>query len=237
MKRHAFTLIELLVVIAIIAILAAILFPVFARARESARNANCLSNMNQIGKAFSMYVQDYDRIIPNGTNRYDAYAYGQLPPCEDTLQAGCFYSVQYQLTPYIKNQQVWKDPSDSGDRPPLAQGVAAVGNYYNQFGSSYYYVMRRLNNFDQTQLAMSSDWERGVVADLRYSQVFVFHDGGHGPHTTGTARSDTTLQSFPERWHNDTMINLLFADGHTKSTPYDQYVKLRRGGIWVWNAN
>ncbi len=146
--------------------------------------------MNQIGKAFSMYVQDYDRIIPNGTNRYDAYAYGQLPPCEDMLQARCFYSVQYQLTPYIKNQQVWKDPSDSGDRPPLAQGVAAVSNYYNQFGSSYYYVMRRLNNFDQTQLAMSSDWERGVVADLRYSQMssgLFFSKGGFAQKNRYTA--------------------------------------------------
>jgi len=62
--RKGFTLIELLVVIAIIAILAAILFPVFARAREKARQTSCLSNMKQIGLAFMMYTQDYDETLP-----------------------------------------------------------------------------------------------------------------------------------------------------------------------------
>src|SRR5690349_3905542 len=62
--RRGFTLIELLVVIAIIAILAAILFPVFAQAREKARQSSCLSNMKQIGSALLMYVQDYDEVWP-----------------------------------------------------------------------------------------------------------------------------------------------------------------------------
>jgi len=64
-RRRAFTLIELLVVIAIVAILAAILFPVFAQAREKARQGTCQSNLKQIGVAFSMYVQDYDESFPN----------------------------------------------------------------------------------------------------------------------------------------------------------------------------
>ena len=64
MKNRAFTLIELLVVIAIIAILAAILFPVFAQAREKARQTACLSNAKQLGTATIMYVQDYDETLP-----------------------------------------------------------------------------------------------------------------------------------------------------------------------------
>src|SRR2546425_6224745 len=64
-KRRGFTLIELLVVIAIIAILAAILFPVFAQAREKARGATCLSNLKQIGLGMMMYAQDYDEILCN----------------------------------------------------------------------------------------------------------------------------------------------------------------------------
>src|SRR5947199_5029773 len=65
MRSRAFTLIELLVVIAIIAILAAILFPVFAQAREKARQATCQSNLKQIGTAFSLYLQDFDESFPN----------------------------------------------------------------------------------------------------------------------------------------------------------------------------
>jgi prepilin-type N-terminal cleavage/methylation domain-containing protein len=64
-KRTGFTLIELLVVIAIIAILAAILFPVFARARENARRASCQSNLKQIGLAVYQYTQDYDEKCPS----------------------------------------------------------------------------------------------------------------------------------------------------------------------------
>jgi prepilin-type N-terminal cleavage/methylation domain-containing protein/prepilin-type processing-associated H-X9-DG protein len=99
-QRRGFTLIELLVVIAIIAILAAILFPVFAQARDKARQASCLSNAKQIGLAASMYVQDYDETFPKGWIGYPAAYY--------------WYTV---LAPYVKNggdkadQGVFRCPS------------------------------------------------------------------------------------------------------------------------------
>src|SRR6478672_9973524 len=99
MKQHrnGFTLIELLVVIAIIAILAAILFPVFAQARERARTATCISNLRQIGVANQMYVQDYDERFP--------FAGREWPPAS-------FVDVWNGLGPYMKNTQMFLCKSD-----------------------------------------------------------------------------------------------------------------------------
>src|SRR5947207_10733174 len=107
--RGGFTLIELLVVIAIIAILAAILFPVFAQARESARKISCLSNTKQIGLAAMQYVQDYDEGYPvqswdgalMGTTNNDAGSDGKR-----------FFVWPWQLMPYMKNKQILVCPSD-----------------------------------------------------------------------------------------------------------------------------
>jgi len=95
MKRKAFTLIELLVVIAIIAILAAILFPVFAQAREKARQITCASNLKQIGLGILQYVEDYDEVFPQGaSNSWNS-------PWPGTVQ------------PYIKSINVFRCPDDS----------------------------------------------------------------------------------------------------------------------------
>ena len=95
MKRHnAFTLIELLVVIAIIAILAAILFPVFAQAREKARAISCLSNEKQMGSGFMMYAQDYDETLPVWNDALNAPA-GYVETSADLWDA--------KLLPYVKN--------------------------------------------------------------------------------------------------------------------------------------
>jgi prepilin-type N-terminal cleavage/methylation domain-containing protein/prepilin-type processing-associated H-X9-DG protein len=100
-QREGFTLIELLVVIAIIAILAAILFPVFARARENARKATCQSNLKQMGNGFSMYAQDYDGMLPDLMMGRD-WGSGTIPPC---------WTWYHCLEPYVKNSQVYKCPS------------------------------------------------------------------------------------------------------------------------------
>lgn len=104
-RNRAFTLIELLVVIAIIAILAAILFPVFARARENARRASCQSNLRQIGLGFMQYAQDYDERFPFGNE--DAFA---LPKPSALLGVGWASN----LMPYLKSTQVLRCPSDPG---------------------------------------------------------------------------------------------------------------------------
>jgi prepilin-type N-terminal cleavage/methylation domain-containing protein/prepilin-type processing-associated H-X9-DG protein len=98
-SKGGFTLIELLVVIAIIAILAAILFPVFAQAREAARKTSCISNMKQIGTAIAMYSQDYDEVYPYGCP-------------ENWWQDTWAWIVQ----PYVKNVQILRCPSDTTDR-------------------------------------------------------------------------------------------------------------------------
>jgi prepilin-type N-terminal cleavage/methylation domain-containing protein/prepilin-type processing-associated H-X9-DG protein len=109
-RISGFTLIELLVVIAIIAILAAILFPVFARARENARRASCMSNLKQIGLAMMQYSQDYDERLPN--NDYAFNTTGTL-------------NWDEEIFPYVKNVQIFQCPSASGTS-------SASSTQYNQ---------------------------------------------------------------------------------------------------------
>jgi prepilin-type N-terminal cleavage/methylation domain-containing protein len=120
-RQKAFTLIELLVVIAIIAILAAILFPVFARARENARRTSCLSNMKQIGLGALQYSQDYDeRWMPASEPSLGAY----------NLPTGVPATWDLVLQPYLKSTQLLTCPSDSGGAMDLP-GFGRVRRSYS----------------------------------------------------------------------------------------------------------
>ncbi len=132
-RRSAFTLIELLVVIAIIAILAAILFPVFAQAREKARQTSCLSNLKQYALANLMYVQDYDETFP-----MSAY-----------LNGNCVATFYWAVAPYVKNNQITQCPSEKeamnvqlltgapcANTPPFNSYVVNPALYANGFAGA-----------------------------------------------------------------------------------------------------
>jgi prepilin-type N-terminal cleavage/methylation domain-containing protein len=122
MKRNGFTLIELLVVIAIIAILAAILFPVFAKAREKARSTACLNNLKQLGTAHQMYMDDWD----------NAFLYTNMADWE-TLR-----SWPVSLKSYVKSEGVLRCPSDDG-LPSSVNASMAGKPTWEQFSTSYWY--------------------------------------------------------------------------------------------------
>ena len=117
-RRRGFTLIELLVVIAIIAILAAILFPVFAKAREKARQSSCLSNVKQLMLCVLEYAQDYDETL--------------IPASQ--LRSGDWFLV---LDPYVKNKQIWSCPSCKNLAAATYNQYLSYGWNYAEFGYRY----------------------------------------------------------------------------------------------------
>jgi prepilin-type N-terminal cleavage/methylation domain-containing protein/prepilin-type processing-associated H-X9-DG protein len=142
-RTRGFTLIELLVVIAIIAILAAILFPVFGRARENARRASCQSNLKQVGLAFLQYTQDYDERLPliadgppGNTTIGGTETLARWNPYQNFGATTVNFSMrQSSLQPYLKSAQIWVCPSDTNG--------ARSGNSYAGNGCA----------FDSTQTA------------------------------------------------------------------------------------
>lgn len=202
MNRKGFTLIELLVVIAIIAILAAILFPVFAQARDKARQTSCLSNCRQIGVAFMLYAGDYDECLPLSTDS------GRDVAWPNTLQ------------PYIKNRQIYRcpnDPSTNWDTPLAGQTVTRF--------SSYFLNDWLAGTLKYTQLA-SIDKPASVVY---ISEGFLNKTGDHfhpftwvaDPEKTGgpsTSTFDATLNQTKELALTQHIggLNNVYADGHAK---------------------
>ena len=192
MKR-GFTLIELLVVIAIIAILAAILFPVFAKAREKARQSSCLSNLKQFGIAISAYAQDYDEMLP-----YVNVGGGFMPAY--TLPNGATNSNGYMLWhvmlyPYVKNSQIYDCPSYS-----VKWGGAYTG------GGAY-----GLNSY-------SDGLALGAI-NFPAETMFIAEAGGGDSYNldgdTAGANDEMTSTTAGGARHSDGLNNV-FIDGHAK---------------------
>jgi prepilin-type N-terminal cleavage/methylation domain-containing protein/prepilin-type processing-associated H-X9-DG protein len=195
--RKGFTLIELLVVIAIIAILAAILFPVFARAREAARKSTCVSNLRQVGTAMRMYLQDFDERTPwrvNGSEWVWA-----ANPANDT-----YWGLFYQ--PYIKNAGLWHCPSTKINTPGTA-GLCGRGNSYGLAGV---FVEDNLDSefLDPAGTIFAHDSYETRLDD-------------NGDLLTADQGQTIALTQWPAQWgeyyrHNDT-CNVLWYDGHVKA--------------------
>lgn len=185
-KRRGFTLIELLVAIAIIAILAAILFPVFAKAREKARQISCVSNVRQLGLAWTQYVQENDEAFPprNATTLEDGVTpspnfqpQGPLPfPCKpcrplDT-RTGRAYDPRPFALPYIKSQGIFQCPSDSGIRDVAAEPTKGK-SVWEAEGSSYCFnsVVTRVKSV--AAIPFPAETYMGA-------EVYSFHSGNGG---------------------------------------------------------
>jgi prepilin-type N-terminal cleavage/methylation domain-containing protein/prepilin-type processing-associated H-X9-DG protein len=220
MTRRGFTLIELLVVIAIIAILAAILFPVFARAREKARQTSCLSNMKQLDLGSLMYAQDYDEVLP-GPQLSGISC--NAPHNGMMWQGGIF--------PYVKSAQLFVCPSKAGNwgmcgnASPAAQALVPDCNYginckavggagvkmaTIQMPASMFYIGEGLN---------SGNWFRPF----------------ENANCDGPAPNNVWTQSLCDI-HNGG-LNVAFADGHAKWIQWSKVVgqdKNLAGGYLPW---
>jgi prepilin-type N-terminal cleavage/methylation domain-containing protein/prepilin-type processing-associated H-X9-DG protein len=215
--RPGFTLIELLVVIAIIAILAAILFPVFARARENARKANCQSNLKQIGLAFQQYRQDYDETWP--------YTAGISTTDVDVALTRSRWVgwVGNVLMPYVKNTGIFACPSDPLNQLNVATTVPnpLPAQYEGRiFKVSYCYNYSGIDN-DASIRTSPPGCGRADAALVRPSELAVMWDSqnrwadGQELWTRDVAKYNEGNMAYTCR-HLE-MANFLFADGHVKA--------------------
>ena len=222
MKRKGFTLIELLVVIAIIAILAAILFPVFAQAREKARAVACLSNLKQAGVSYTMYTQDYDETTPlqtspvtaRDTNNYFA------------LSGGYWYNL---LQPYVKNWQVFVCPDRAGTTTSKSNpaGLATGANTGTIMGYGYNdgwvsdtgYGLAQTSTKDANGATLRAG--RGIAAITTPADCVAFGDSYDTPGYSIAmdnifAGNNNDQPATTKSIRHQSNLNYCFVDGHAK---------------------
>ena len=197
MMRKGFTLIELLVVIAIIAILAAILFPVFAKAREKARQSSCLSNFKQIGLGVLSYAQDYDERLPRQWNDTAA------PHPWEWCNTGTYTNYQDDITPYIKSQQIFICPS--------SQRSAEAATAYNTWLHAR--ALGTIQYPANVVVVLDSSWEwmqSNMTAEQPTGRVESRHNDGF----------NVTYVDGHSKWQKRTQMTLNQLDETLAATPW-----------------
>jgi prepilin-type N-terminal cleavage/methylation domain-containing protein/prepilin-type processing-associated H-X9-DG protein len=224
--KRAFTLIELLVVIAIIAILAAILFPVFAQAREKARQTVCLSNTKQIGLGIQMYAQDYDETLPsswmnNGNNAAEIAIVGA------STAATPAYTWQWMIRPYIKNDGVFLCPSNRFSKAenwrPIWNGTPAVTQPLHYVPNRSVIRQMKLDGLaplagiDRPADAIAVTENRARWADATWTAACRAMDTNNIMRNWVTGAAEGVIPGEGYMQSHNKMSNFVFADGHSKA--------------------
>lgn len=225
-KIHAFTLIELLVVIAIIAILAAILFPVFAQAKAAAKKTSCLSNLKQLGLAQNMYLNDYDDTMPYTGDNGGFWAwypsencYGTTSVCKQGfLDPGAFQNWGAEIYPYCKNLGIYICPSAAKVEgvPYQFSTTAGAGNTTYDYNGAVVGVSATSMSQPATTIVLQSSDGTSIDA---YMQPTIFNTLSNTNNTLVTVNGTPACNGIDISWMGEVHgkgDNYTFADGHAK---------------------